>query len=144
MTRATRLVAQLLLLPLLWVLASLDGSLYQLAVAIAIVVVWPITVAMAVVLVWLARAAERSPALEGPPATLVEAADNAVTMALISSGLALFGVLVVLRQLGLVAALTGRPVLVLLGWALLLVCVPSLSWARTLRRVWLPMITRRR
>lgn len=73
------------------------------------------------------------------PATLREAADNAATTALIATGLAGAGAIALARIAGF-NVFTGRPVLVLLSWALVLVAVPSISWLGTLRRVWIPML----
>jgi hypothetical protein len=138
MTRGRRFAAQLVLLPLLWLVQSLNPIGFTLVVAGSIVIVWPVSLAVAAILVWLARQAEQGP--DAVSETLVEAADNAVTLALVSTGLAVAGVVSIARLVGF--EIPGRPILILLGWALVLVGVPALSWLRTLRNVWLPMVRR--
>jgi hypothetical protein len=145
MTRGRRLAGQLAVLPVLGALSMASDDAFTLAVGIEIVVVWPITVAVAIILTWIVHLAEQ-PDTEGivrpAPASLIEAADDMVTVALISSGIAVAGAVAIARivfevQFG------GRPVLVLLGWALVLVGVPALSRLGTLRHVWLPMLAGR-
>lgn len=145
MTRGIRFGAQLALLPLLWLL-SFDPNAFTLAVGTALLVVWPLTLAVAGILVWLVREAECR-AREDPtfavPGSMVEAAENAVTDALEATGLAVAGLLAVLNVLHVIdlsALLPARPLLVFLGWALILHGVPPVSWLRTLRRVWIPML----
>lgn len=135
MTRGRRLAIQVALLPVLVALAAADDRMFQLAVAIEIIIVWPISLAAAGILVWLSKSA---PDID----SLRESADNAVTTALISTAIAAAGAVAVGRVLGVVEV-PGRPVIVLLAYGLVLAGVPSIAWMGTLRRVWLPMLRRR-
>jgi len=140
MSRGPRFVGQVALLPLLW-LISYDVTLFTFVVGVALLVVWPVAIAVAWILVWLARDTERRG--REVPATMLEAADNAVTDALEATGLAAAAMLAILNALHVIdlsAILPVRPVLILLGWSLILHGFPPISWMRTLRSVWLPRL----
>lgn len=136
MSRRARFVIQIASLPVLYLLSLWDSALFQIVVGTFILVGWPVSVAVAVLLNWLA-------ASDGEIQSLRESADNATTLALIHTGLAVAGLIAILRVLNILI-IQGTPVLVALAWALVLVVVPSLSWAQTLRRTWLPMLRRLR
>ncbi len=139
MKRLRRLLVQIALLPILWIVAGVSTSALTVAVAASILVAWPVSIAVAGILVWLVLHAERNRG--SAPESLVEAAENAVSLALVESGLAVAAGLSVLRMLGV--EISGRPIGVLLAWALIVLGVPSLSWLRTLRDVWIPMLNRK-
>lgn len=144
MSRGRRFAWQVALLPLLAGIAYASTDAFTLVVAAAATLGWGVSVVVALILVGLARAAERDAAKPGGvpvPETLVESADNAVTQALIATGVAVAAILAAARVLGLLPPV-GPLLLAMLGWALVLVGVPSASWLGTLRRVWLPMLGR--
>lgn len=145
MRRTRRLTWQVLLLPLLAVLATADTQLFTVLVAAVALGSWALSVAVAGMLVWLARMAEHDAKATGEavPVTLLEAADNATTMVLVETGVTLAAGIATARVLGLVPTV-GTITLALLGWALVLVGVPAVGWITTLRRVWLPMVARLR
>lgn len=142
MTRVRRVLVQLALLPVLWVIADVSRDAFTTVVAISLLVVWPLSLAVAGILVWLVRTAEQDPEHRGVPATLAEAAENAVSLALVETGLAAVAGIAALRLFGIVIG--GQFALVILGWSLIILGAPSLSWLRTLRDVWIPMLNRRR
>lgn len=145
MNRSSRLLLQVLLLPVLAVMATVDSGIFTVLVALAALASWALSVAVAGMLLWLARLAEADALLTGEevPVTLEEAADSAATMALVETGIMLATGLAAARVLGIMPPLSGLT-LALLGWALVLVGVPAVSWLTTLRRVWLPMVARLR
>lgn len=145
MRRPRRLLLQIALLPLLWALATADTNLFTIVVALVAVIAWLLSGAVAAILGWLAHVAEAEAAMGGlaVPASLAEAADNALTMFLIATGIAVAAGLGAARVLGVLPPV-GPILLAFLGWALVLVGVPAISWLGTLRRVWLPMLGRLR
>ena len=135
--RLLRLLAQVLLLPILWLVQQELPSLFVDIVGVGLLVAWPVSVAVAIILnllVWIANREQRD-----LPRTAIEAADNAVSVALFQTGLA---AIALVRVLGV--AHTGDSMLVvLLAWAVLVGTLPSFSWLGTLHRVWLPAFARR-
>src|SRR5947207_5371058 len=117
MKRGRRFVAQLVILPALWFLDSLDDKLFQAVISLAILIEWPITVAVAGILIWLSR---QVPEIE----TLVEAADNALTEALRQSSLVFVAAAVILRLVGVITVPIGPIIIVLLSYAIVLGGVP--------------------
>lgn len=130
MKRVPRFILKLAILPLLWVLYSIDGKLFQAVIAFIIIIEWPITMAVAIVLTWLS---EQAPEIE----TLNDAANNAITEAIRQTALVCIAGYVILRLTHVIEG--GNDLMVvLLAYALILGGFPEFSWLRTLRDVWLP------
>jgi hypothetical protein len=131
MRRERRLVAQLLLLPALYLASLPDPAAFATLISMAVVVAPAVNLTVAGILVWTAR---QAPGIE----TLAERADDAVTLALMSVGAAAAGFLTLARNLGF--EFPGRPTIAMLAWVLVLISVPALGWLRTWRTRWLPAV----
>lgn len=116
-------------------IAAVDEDLYLNVLSVILIVLPVCGWTVAGVLVWTARQAP-------DVASLVNRADDAVTLAIASSVGAIAGFITLARLFGIV--IPGRPVLVLLGFALVTVSVPAIGWLGVWRDVWLPMVRNRR
>ena len=135
MTKGRRFVVQLGLLAALYVLSLPDPKLFIIVIKVLVLITLPINATVAALLVWTSR---HAPDID----TLRERADDAVTLFLISLGLAATAWLIpVLQFFGIV--LPGSPALVFLSWIALLVAVPALGWMGTWRDYWMPVVRRR-
>jgi len=153
MSRGRRFAVQLILLPLLWLLASVNFSWFQVVVGASLIVSLPAALGIAGALVYLTRLADRTPdpltGESGAPESMVREADQAVTVALILSGCILAGALAIGRAIPAIKALLelapefARASIIGLGWALFLVLFLVWPWFRDLKDKWLPMIASR-
>lgn len=134
MTRGRRLLAQLILLPVIYALSLPDPTLFTSTIyAIAFVTV-PINGTVAAILVWTSR---QAPEIE----TLREHADDAVTLMLMSVATSAAALVSILLRFGV--EVPGRPALSLLSWLAILIVVPAIAWLATWRRLWLPQIRKK-
>lgn len=133
MSKGIRLALQVALLPILYFASVPDPATFSLVISGILLVSPAVNVTVAAILVWTAR---QAPDI----VTLVERADDAVTLALMSLGGAAIGAVSIARAAG--AVIDGRPVLALLAWVLLLLSIPALAWMRTWRDYWLPRARR--
>jgi hypothetical protein len=131
MTRARRLLIQLALLPVLYIVSLPNPTTFTIVVAVALFIPPAITGAVAGVLIWSSR---QAPTL----LTLRDRADDAVTSFLQSMGAAAVGTVALLTNFGII--LPGKPVLALLTWICILIAVPAIGWMGTWRDVWRPLV----
>lgn len=134
MTRGRRLLAQVLLLPVIYLLSLPDPALFTNVIFVIAMVTVPINATVAAILVWSSR---QAPEME----VLREHADDSVTLFLMSLATAGTALVAVLVRLGF--AIEGRPTLAILSWLAILIAVPAIAWLGTWRRIWLPQIRRR-
>lgn len=129
--RGRRLLAQVLLLPILYALSLPDPLLYTNVIFLIAFVTVPINGTVAAILIWSSR---QAPEIE----TLRERADDAVTLFLMSLATAGSALVSILLRLGF--ELPGRPTLAILSWLAILIVVPALGWLGTWRDRWLPAV----
>ncbi len=129
------MVWQVLLLPGLYLLSLPDTATFANIVSVLLLGTFVFAWVVAIVLGWAHRQAPQVEALE-------EAADNAVTRALIASGAAMAGVITIAANL-LNFVVPGRPFVAVLAWVLLLNVVPSVGWATRWRDYWVPLVLER-
>lgn len=128
-----RLLVQLALLVVLFALNLFDENIFLVVVALALLVIPPVNWTVAGILIWTSR---QAPHVE----SLRERADDAVTLALVSTAAAVGAAVGIARVFGVDVSTLGRPVIVLLAFGFILVALPAIDWLRTWRDVWLPMV----
>lgn len=133
MTRGRRVILQFVVLGLLAAIDLIDDKLFVNLISIVLVILPPINWTVASILIWTSR---QAPEIE----SLRERADDAVTLALVSTAFAGAGLVAVARIFGVIVP--GRPALVLLAFAGLIATVPAVAWLGVWRSVWLPMLRR--
>lgn len=129
-----RFVLEFILLIVLAILNIIDQNVFLFVVAVALLLIPPVNWTVAAILIWTSR---QAPGIR----SLKERADDAVTLGLISSSAAVAGGIALVNILGFKLTGLGRPSLVLLAFALILVSVPAIDWLRTWREVWLPALS---
>lgn len=133
----SRLFVELGILASMIVVNAIDGQLYLNLISLSLVILPVAGWTVFGLLLWTAR---QAPDIQ----SLHERVDDALTLALITTVAALIALEVLGRQIGIITAPIGNWVTVALGYIVVMISVPALSFLQTWRSVYLPMVRRRR
>jgi hypothetical protein len=132
-----RLAVQIAILISMIVINAIDGNLYLNLISLSLVVLPVAGWTVFGLLLWTAK---QAPDIQ----SLHERVDDALTLALVSSVAAVIAAVVLGRMLGVITISLGNWVTVGIGYIVVGVSIPAISFLRTWRNVYLPMVRRRR